>query len=297
MAPSVMPQVRDAALGAAGKCAAAFPEECRAALPELLKLWSAHLDDNIASVRANAAAALGDALRAYKQELLDEILPLMRSGPHSAQPYQLQSERRSGGFSAHGDSTVWGAVVPAGKMPLAAAQSNSTASASTAQQLQAPAGAVPQPPGAQVHCAGLLHTIRMAFPSAQQEPMDARREMLPKAREQDGGTGSGSAALAPQPQAPTRAAPPPPGARVVSAEPRKVEQGGLFQDVGLTRAKDTGGIGESTFLLCISCDCMTEPMPSFACHRNDSCSDWVMWSTCHSVRSCSGQVFALAGLY
>ena len=27
--PSAMLQVRDAALGAAGKCAAAFPEECR----------------------------------------------------------------------------------------------------------------------------------------------------------------------------------------------------------------------------------------------------------------------------
>ena len=90
MAPSVMPQVRDAALVAAGKCAAAFPEECRAVLPELLKLWTAHLDDNIPSVRANAAAALGDALRAYKQELLDQILPLIRSGPSSAQLF-LQS--------------------------------------------------------------------------------------------------------------------------------------------------------------------------------------------------------------
>ena len=75
------------------------------------------------------------------------------------------------------------------------------------------------------------------------------RTMLPKAREQDEGIGSASAASAPQPQAPARAAPPPPGARVVSAEPQKPEQGGLFQDVGLTRAKDTGGIGASTFLL------------------------------------------------
>lgn len=76
--PSAMLQVRDAALVAAGKCVAAFPEECRATLPELLKLWSAHLDDNIPSVRANAAAALGDALKAYKQELLDQLLPLIR---------------------------------------------------------------------------------------------------------------------------------------------------------------------------------------------------------------------------
>ena len=79
--------------------------------------------------------------------------------------------------------------------------------------------------------------------------MHARRTMLPKARGQEEATGSASAASAPQPQAPARAAPAPPGARVVSAEPRKPEQGGLFQDVGLTRAKDTGGIGASTLPL------------------------------------------------
>ena len=89
----------------------------------------------------------------------------------------------------------------------------------------------------------------MAAPSAEQELMHARRTMLPKARGQEEATGSASAASAPQPQAPARAAPPPPGARVVSAEPRKPEQGGLFQDVGLTRAKDTGGIGASTLPL------------------------------------------------
>ena len=71
-------QVRDAALLASGKCAASFPEECRSSLPELCKLWTGHLDDNIPSVRADAAAALGDALQAYKQELLEQLLPLIR---------------------------------------------------------------------------------------------------------------------------------------------------------------------------------------------------------------------------
>jgi hypothetical protein len=71
-------QVRDAALLASGKCAKAFPEECRGSLPELQKLWTAHLDDNIPSVREDAAAALGDALHAYKQELLEMLLPLVR---------------------------------------------------------------------------------------------------------------------------------------------------------------------------------------------------------------------------
>ncbi len=71
-------QVRDAALLASAKCAANFPEECRASLPELYKLWTVHLDDNIPAVRANAAAALGDAVQAYKQELLEMLLPLIR---------------------------------------------------------------------------------------------------------------------------------------------------------------------------------------------------------------------------
>ena len=32
-------------------------------------------------MRADAAAALGDAVQAYKQELLEELLPLIRQGP------------------------------------------------------------------------------------------------------------------------------------------------------------------------------------------------------------------------
>lgn len=127
--------------------------------------------------------------------------------------------------------------------------SNITAPTNIVQQLQALTRAVPQPLLAQVHRAGLLPTMTMASMSTQQNAMDVCRTMLPKAREQEEATGSGSAASAPEPQAPARAAPPPPGARVVSAEPRKPEQGGLFQDVGLTRAKDTGGIGASTSVL------------------------------------------------
>ena len=66
--------MRDAALLASGKCATSFPEQCRRALPELYRLWTAHLDDNIPSVRADAAAALGDAIQAYP-ELLEQLLP------------------------------------------------------------------------------------------------------------------------------------------------------------------------------------------------------------------------------
>ena len=69
--------MRDAALLASGKCAASFPEQCRGALPELYRLWTVHLDDNIPSVRADAAAALGDTMQAYP-ELLEQLLPLIR---------------------------------------------------------------------------------------------------------------------------------------------------------------------------------------------------------------------------
>lgn len=70
-------QVRDRALLASGKCAASFPEECRGSLPDLYGLWISHLDDNIYSVREDAAVALGDAVRAYDQEALDRVLPVL----------------------------------------------------------------------------------------------------------------------------------------------------------------------------------------------------------------------------
>lgn len=52
----------------------------RQVLPELYPLWFAHLRDIIPSVRQDAAAALGDAGRAYGQEALDTILPHLRWG-------------------------------------------------------------------------------------------------------------------------------------------------------------------------------------------------------------------------
>ena len=71
-------QVRDAALLASARCALAFPEEVRPQLPDLYRLWLGHLDDNIPSVRADAAAALGIVVRAYGQAALDELLPVLR---------------------------------------------------------------------------------------------------------------------------------------------------------------------------------------------------------------------------
>ena len=76
--PALPVQVRDAALLASARCARALPEGCRLWLPDLEPLWISHLDDNIPSVREDAAIALGDAVRAYGDEANAKILPVLR---------------------------------------------------------------------------------------------------------------------------------------------------------------------------------------------------------------------------
>ncbi|KAL6754523.1 armadillo-type protein [Haematococcus lacustris] len=84
--------VRDAACTASARCLLAYPEDCRPFLPELLQLWTAHLWDNVQSVRENSARALGDALRAVPgsepgtplaavQSTLSEYLPMSQQQP------------------------------------------------------------------------------------------------------------------------------------------------------------------------------------------------------------------------
>ena len=68
------------------------------------------------------------------------------------------------------------------------------------------------------------------------------RNMLPKAREQHASSMGSEAGQ--QMQLPTALPGALPGTRVVSAEQRAPDQGGLFKDTGLTRSKDTGGIGD-----------------------------------------------------
>lgn len=70
--------MRDAALLASARCARALPEDCRPWLPDLAPLWLGHLDDNIPSVREDAAVALGDVVRAYGEEALAKVLPALR---------------------------------------------------------------------------------------------------------------------------------------------------------------------------------------------------------------------------
>ena len=70
--------VRDAACLASGTAVRRFPEEGRAWLEELWQLWFGLLDDNIFSVRQDAAVALCDAVMAYGRERVDAILPQLR---------------------------------------------------------------------------------------------------------------------------------------------------------------------------------------------------------------------------
>ena len=77
------------------------------------------------------------------------------------------------------------------------------------------------------------------------------RTMLPSAREQHASSMGGDPGQ--QMQLPTAVPGMLPGTRVVSAEQRTPDQGGLFKDTGLTRSKDTGGIGNVHLQLKIAC--------------------------------------------
>ena len=67
------------------------------------------------------------------------------------------------------------------------------------------------------------------------------RITLPKAREQHASSASNSPGQGMQ--LPTAMPGTLPGTRVVSAEQRAPDQGGLFKDTGLVHNKDTGGVG------------------------------------------------------
>ena len=71
-------QVRDGAGLATASCVLTFPEQCKGQLPLLYPLWLRQLDDNVWSVRAHAAMALADVVRAYQQDALDVVLPHLR---------------------------------------------------------------------------------------------------------------------------------------------------------------------------------------------------------------------------
>lgn len=60
------------------RCAAAYPEDSRPVLPELLPLWFDHLWDNIPTVREDTAAALARAVAAYGGEVTEKVVDTLR---------------------------------------------------------------------------------------------------------------------------------------------------------------------------------------------------------------------------
>ena len=70
--------MRDGACLASASCVLAYPEACSPQLAVLFPLWVQQLDDNVWSVRAHAAMALADVVRAYHQPALDVVLPCLR---------------------------------------------------------------------------------------------------------------------------------------------------------------------------------------------------------------------------
>lgn len=78
--------MRDGACLATASCVLTFPEQCRGQLPVLYPLWIRQLDDNVWSVRAHAALALADVVRAYQQDALDVVLPHLRYSIPCANP-------------------------------------------------------------------------------------------------------------------------------------------------------------------------------------------------------------------
>ena len=79
------------------------------------------------------------------------------------------------------------------------------------------------------------------------------RSMLSRAREQQGSCADSTGS--PAVQLPTRAPQAMPGVHVVLAGRQEPEQDGLFSNVGLTRSKDTGGIGDTQLLSQMNIDC------------------------------------------
>ncbi|GFR51159.1 hypothetical protein Agub_g13515, partial [Astrephomene gubernaculifera] len=87
--------VRDAACIAAGRAVLSYPSEMRPLAPDMLSLWLEHLADNIPTVRANSAVALGKALRAYGPEVQPTLLAALSDMLLRARQQPAESNRYS----------------------------------------------------------------------------------------------------------------------------------------------------------------------------------------------------------
>ena len=62
------------------RCIVVYPNEARSLVDsELLTLWTAHLEDNIPSVRRNSAIAMANIARAYPEpQSLEKLLDVVK---------------------------------------------------------------------------------------------------------------------------------------------------------------------------------------------------------------------------
>lgn len=89
--------VRDAACVASGRFAAAFPNECRGQLEELLERWFKHLAEPIWSVREDSAGALRQVCEAYGDEVVSKCVDWVKNALPKAweQPAQTREQHKA----------------------------------------------------------------------------------------------------------------------------------------------------------------------------------------------------------
>ena len=109
--------VRDAACLATGQCVLYFPETCRDLLEKLYKLWFAHLEDNVYSVREDSAVALGNAVRAYGAEARERVrsaldVSLLRAREQESRQVQGERDQWSGQEQKDQLMSSCGSLVP-----------------------------------------------------------------------------------------------------------------------------------------------------------------------------------------
>ena len=85
--------VRDTACVASGSFVRAFPAECAASKDELLRLFLGNLQDPIASVRQGAALAVANAVVAYPDELLPQVVEKVKAGLKGVKDQPEESAR------------------------------------------------------------------------------------------------------------------------------------------------------------------------------------------------------------
>jgi len=110
--------VRDEACLACGIFCLAYPEECEPELPTLFCRWSEQITDQIWSVREDAAFALGDAIEAYGQTLLEKAMQILKKDLSSAKSEPAMSreeyKRRQNDIDSHTNSQLYscGSLAP-----------------------------------------------------------------------------------------------------------------------------------------------------------------------------------------